>query len=198
MKKLIYLIVTIISAILFSAFTFSNVSKVEGSIKKANYTDTTILNVSVNTPSSKVDKDLLTHYYTVGVEAYEADIKAKEAYLIELSEINNQKDTFTTTSHRLREIIKCTGKNQDKLYKETRSDLSCKFWSYLIILLLFIWFISDIFNIHKVQLVDWRYQTIRFVLILIGIVLLNQELYYILSYIFNHGYLITQEIIKLI
>ena len=186
-------------AISFSAFTFS--SNVTQSTKKRNTTDTTSINVSVKVDdATKTDRNLLNQYLSSGTEAHNADVVAKKVYLEEINQINQQalRDTFKTSNYRLREVVNCTGKNKDHLWKEIRADTNCHFWTDIIVIFLFIFFVSDIFSPHKSNIMDWRYQLVKLTVIMIGVFLLNQQLYYILSYLFNHGYLITQEIIKLI
>ncbi len=204
MKKTILLTIgTILLAMLFSAFTFSSN---EVSITKANKHDSTNINVQVNAQATpKIDNNLYKEYLQSGIDANksiistnEIDKIAKQYYIVESNQENEQalKDTFTVSNYRLREIMKCTGKSKKILFREARGDLTSKFISYLLIFLLFGWLISNISSDHN--RIDWRYQLIKFSIIMIGILLLNYQLYFIISYIFNHGYLFTQEIIKLI
>jgi hypothetical protein len=189
-KTVLFSILAISLSLLLQSFT----SSTEKSITKPNHADSTNVKVLVNIPSPSVsneDKSLYNAYL-------KSEIDKNRAYMIETSDISDcNKDTFTTSTYRLREIMKCTGKNKDVLYQELHGNLLWKFISCVFIILLFAWLVSDIF-LSRNTYIDWRYQCIKLVIILLGVFILNLRIDYLFQYVFNHGYLLTQEIIKLI
>jgi len=184
MKKIIYLLLTIVLAITCSSYV-SN-----GNIeKKVNKNDSTILvKVDVKTPKyQKGDENI----YLKLTEALESYIKVNESKFTLLEGIM-QEEPISQLEQRCEDV----NISSEELFKKARADTTINFWTQIVCLFVLGWGIY-IFN-TKVKEVPWENLLLILLFFLVSIYLIQEYVYTILSYFFNKDYDSIKQIINLI
>lgn len=188
MKKLFFILISIILAITLSSFASSD--QTEKKVKTTNG-DTVLVKTSVNISVPKYQKadDILIERATGALDQ-----------LIELQRDRNLlvEGALLTDKTKLDQICESINWTPDKLFKKARADTIIRFCTSVIIIILVVLGLYSVVKTSQKLSVTWQSSVVIAILLVIVAVLIHQHLYYILSYLFNSDYLKIKEIITLI
>lgn len=191
MKKIFYLLTTILLAITLSSYTSSEVTS------KVSKKDSVInVKVDVKTPTyQKGDEPTYKRYSN----ALEAITKAADSYTqVNESKMLLMEELIELDKSKVEELCQDVGISPDELFKLAREDTALKFITTLLIIILLgsgLYFLITLSNKRNFA---WQTGIIIMVTYTLGIYLLQYHIYNFLSYVFNHQYLEIKEIITLI
>ncbi len=184
MKKIVYLLLTVITSFVLSSYSHPMSNK-----GKYKINDSTSVNISITAknigPYELKANDIFT-------KACQSTIDANKLKTVILENLDKKSNEITPT--RSEYILDKYGTNKNLIIKHIRNDILIKFISILLVIGLAIYLGKEIIK-HKE---NWRLALIQLVFISLFILILQLSLYYILSYIFNNEFLTMKELINLL
>lgn len=186
MKKIFYLILTILFIFLVSSYTSPNMDK------KVIPGDS--ISVNINVHQTKLQQPKSDELYTKLVTALDnnATLDLKKGALIDKIMQEDKQQSITT----LDRLCSEKGVDTDTVIKEANRSVLLSFIGSLIIIL-FTGAVIILFIKKSIRdKLDWKATIVLSLLILVGLYFINGQIQNILQYIFNSEYLTIKEIIK--
>jgi len=188
MKKIIYLILTIGSAFLLSAYTFPTSN---GKYKINDTTKSVNINVTAKNvgPYELKTSTLLEECLksTIDINKLKADFIKKAN-----SEVTKTVEYLPSTKEI---VLEKYGIKKEFIVKRIRNDTLIKWISIFIMFLISGIYLSYLYKDNKT---DWKILLIKGFFMFIFLAICQLYLYYFLSYIFNNEFLTIKELINLL
>lgn len=186
MKKILYILLSAVLAIVFSSYT-----PAVDNIEKQTTKDTVLVKVDVKqSPRYQKGDESIYKQMTQALESY---VRLNESKQILLEDVMQEESTSV-----LEMICQDVGITSDELFKRARADTLIKFITSIVLIVLLGLGLYIIIQMSSSNHINWQNSVVVIVGYFILVYLLETHLYNTLSYIFNSNYLQIKEIITLI
>lgn len=186
MKKILYVLLTIILAVTVSSYTMPSIDK---TVTKGDS-----ISVNINVRQTKIPQPKTDVLYEKLLKALDSNTELNENKKVLIQKmIEEDKDQSISTLDRL-----CYERGYDttKVLKLAEKEVNLKFIgsliTFIITLVVIIYFIQKSIR----DKLEWKIVLLFSIMILIGVYYVNSSFENILLYVFNHEYLTVKEIIK--
>ena len=186
MKKIFYLICTLLLAFVVSSYTSPSIDK------KVPVRDS--INVSINVHQSKSlqkQNDVLYENWLKELNS-RTNLDNAKAKLMEKISDEWKQDSYTT----LDKLCNQYEYGTVEVLKMARKEVNIKFWESLLSLIISLAIVFYFIYKSIRDKLDWKLVLIFSIIIALTLFIINIRLEYIYSYIFNHDYLTIKELIK--
>ncbi len=187
MKKIFYILLTIILAVTVSSYTIP--STIDKNVKTGDS-----INVSINVHQTKIPVPKSDDLYDKLLKALDSNIEVNESKKLLIDKILQEDQQKSTTS--LDQLCIERGYDKSNVLKWANRDVNIRFISSLLVILFTVFIIIYFIQKSIRDKLDYKFVIIFSIIIFLGLYYINGQIQYILSYLFNHNYLTVKELIK--